>query len=105
MLQSSEMSDLGPRCTGGAASHGAIGFFRNATLNVVGPDGKPMTEPDPRIITDLEKASELIDGLQATSPIMVACVPAANAVGQNALTFVNALVTGTAIKAATGGTS
>lgn len=81
----------------------AIITIKEQQETVKGPDGNPMTPPDPHVITDLEKAAEIIDGLQATSPIMVACVPAANAAQQNALNFVNAIVTGTVLKAATGG--
>lgn len=86
-----------------AACYTALISAKQQQSNVVGPDGKPMTQPDPHLITDLEKVQELIDGLQATSPIMAACVPAANAVGQNALNFVNSVVTGTILKAATAG--
>jgi hypothetical protein len=72
-------------------------------VNLKNADGSPMTMPDPAVITHAEQALELIDNLQASSPLIVACAPAANAVGQGVLSFVNTVVTGAALKAASGG--
>jgi hypothetical protein len=72
-------------------------------VNLKNADGSPMTMPDPAVITHAEQALELIDNLQAASPLIVACAPAANAVGQGVLSFVNTVVTGAALKAASGG--
>jgi hypothetical protein len=72
-------------------------------VNLKNADGTPMTMPDPALISHAEQAMELIDNLQASSPLVVACAPAANAVQMNVLAFVNTVVTGAALKAATGG--
>jgi hypothetical protein len=72
-------------------------------VNLKNADGSPMTVPDPAVITHAEQALELIDNLQPASPLIVACAPAANAVGQGVLSFVNTVVTGAALKAASGG--
>jgi hypothetical protein len=67
------------------------------------PDGTPMTAPEPDLITKLERAAELIDNLQPTAPVMSGCSAAAQAAGMNTLQFVNTLVAGVALRAATGG--
>jgi hypothetical protein len=72
-------------------------------VNLKNADGSPMTMPDSAVITHAEQALELIDNLQASSPLIVACAPAANAVGQGVLSFVNTVVTGAALKAVSGG--
>jgi hypothetical protein len=61
--------------------------------------GNPLPRPDPAIITGVEQAAELVDNLSATAPLTAACAPAANALQQNVLQFIAALVTGTAAKA------
>lgn len=66
-------------------------------------NGNPMTMPDPALISHAEQGLEIIDGLQPTSPLIVACGPAANAINMSVLNFINTIVTGAALKAATGG--
>ncbi len=72
-------------------------------VNLKNVDGSPMTMPDPAVITKAEQGLELIDNLQPSSPLVVACAPAANAVRMGVLAFVNTVVTGAALKAASGG--
>jgi len=67
------------------------------------PDGSPMVKPDPAVITGVEQAAELVDNLSATAPLTAACAPAANALRQNVLQFITAIVTGAAAKITTGG--
>jgi hypothetical protein len=72
-------------------------------VNLKNTDGSPMSLPDPAVITRAEQGLELIDNLQPSSPLVVACAPAANAVRMGVLAFVNTVVTGAALKAASGG--
>jgi hypothetical protein len=72
--------------------------------NVLAADGKtPLTKPNPAVITTLEQGAEVLDELQSTAPVMVACAPAANAAKQDVLTFVSTVLAGVAVKAATAG--
>ena len=66
-------------------------------------DGTPMVEPDPAAVTKVEQASELLDNLGATAPLMVSCAAAANAVRQNALQFIGTVLSAVAVKGVTGG--
>jgi hypothetical protein len=72
-------------------------------VNLKDGAGNPLTTPDPAIITKAEQGLELIDNLQPSSPLVVACAPAANAVRIGVLAFINTVVTGAALKAATAG--
>ena len=45
----------------------------------------------------------MLDELQPTAPVMVACAPAANAAKQDVLAFVSTVLAGVAVKAATAG--
>ncbi len=72
--------------------------------NVLAADGKtPLAKPNPAVITTLEQGAEVLDELQPTAPVMVACAPAANAAKQDVLTFVSTVLAGVAVKAATAG--
>lgn len=66
-------------------------------------DGSPMLQPDPAAITLVEQASEVVDNLTPTAPLIVACAAAANAVKQNALQFIGTVLSAVAIKGATVG--
>lgn len=66
-------------------------------------NGNPMAMPDPALITKAEQGLEIIDSLQPSAPLIVACAPAANAVQMGVLSFINTVVTGAALKAASGG--
>lgn len=50
--------------------------------------------PAPHLVTNVEQLAEVIDALQPNGPLMVNCGGAAQLVGQNVLTFINAVVTG-----------
>ena len=76
--------------------------------NLKDASGNPLSEPPPvsgtpptggNAISEFEKVVEAVDNLQPSSPVIVACLPAANAIGVDVMTFVNAIVTGTALKA------
>ena len=89
-----------------AACYGAI-LTANQQANgnnVLAADGKtPLAKPNPAVITTLEQGAEVLDELQPTAPVMVACAPAANAAKQDVLTFVSTVLAGVAVKAATAG--
>jgi hypothetical protein len=71
--------------------------------NVLAADKTPLAKPNPAVITTLEQGAEVLDELQPTAPVMVACAPAANAAKQDVLTFVSTVLAGVAVKAATAG--
>jgi hypothetical protein len=71
--------------------------------NVLGADKTPLAKPNPAVITTLEQGAEVLDELQPTAPVMVACAPAANAAKQDVLTFVGTVLAGVTVKAATAG--
>ena len=65
-------------------------------MNVLGPDGKPLPQPDPKLFTGVEQAAETIDNLSPSGPLFVNCAGMAQLTKTNVLTLVNAIVTGAA---------
>jgi hypothetical protein len=63
-------------------------------MNVLGPDGKPLPQPDPKLFTGVEQAAETIDNLSPSGPLFVNCAGMAQLTKTNVLTLVNAIVTG-----------
>lgn len=61
---------------------------------VVGPDAQPLDLPNPRLITDFEKAVELRNALQPDSPFMIACSPVASMVRKDITGFIGAILAG-----------
>jgi hypothetical protein len=64
---------------------------------LIGADGQPLTEPDPHLITSMERLSEMIRQLQPNSDLSVACAPAASAVQKDAATLIGAVLSGSAL--------
>lgn len=71
--------------------------------NLKDGNGNPLAEPNPNLFSELEKASQVIDNLQPTSPVVSGCAPAAQALKMDVLNFINTIVTGAAIKTLTAG--
>jgi hypothetical protein len=65
-------------------------------MNVLGPDGKPLPQPDPKLFTGVEQAAETIDNLSPSGPLFVNCAGMAQLTKTNVLTLINAIVTGAA---------
>ena len=65
-------------------------------MNVLGADGKPLPQPDPKLFTGVEQAAETIDNLAPSGPLFVNCAGMAQLTKTNVLTLVNAIVTGAA---------
>ena len=65
-------------------------------MNVLGADGKPLPQPDPKLFTGVEQAAETIDNLSPSGPLFVNCAGMAQLTKTNVLTLVNAIVTGAA---------
>jgi hypothetical protein len=61
---------------------------------VVGADGTALDLPDPRLITDFEKAVELRNALQPDSPFMIACSPVASMVKKDIVGFIGIVISG-----------
>lgn len=71
-------------------------------VGVKNPDGTPMTKPDPHLFVDVESLAEVLDNLTPKGPLWTACAGAAQLAGTSVLTFINAIVTGSAGLAALG---
>jgi hypothetical protein len=65
-------------------------------MNVKGPDGNPLPQPDPKLFTGVEQAAETIDNLSPSGPLFTACAGMAQLTKTNVLTLINAIVTGAA---------
>ena len=53
-----------------------------------------ITIPDPHLITDLERAIDIRNALQPSSPFMVACSPVANLIKTDVMNFIGQVVGG-----------
>lgn len=71
-----------------------IDLIQNRKKALTGPDGQPLTLPDPHLITDFERVVELRNALQPDSKFSVACSPVANMVKKDILQFISTIVTG-----------
>jgi hypothetical protein len=69
---------------------------------VTNADGSPMDLPQPRLITDFEKAIELRNALQPDSEFMLRCSPVANMIKQDMIAFIGKILAGGAGLAALG---
>ena len=65
-------------------------------MNVLGADGKPLAQPDPKLFTGVEQAAETIDNLSPSGPLFTSCAGMAQLTKTNVLTLINAIVTGAA---------
>ena len=65
-------------------------------MNVKGPDGNPLPQPDPKLFTGVEQAAETIDNLSPQGPLLTNCAGMAQLTKTNVLTLINAIVTGAA---------
>ena len=65
----------------------------------------PLTEPPApaNVFSELEKAAQVIDNLQPTSPVVSGCAPAAQVLKMDVLNFISTVVSGAAIKTLTAG--
>ena len=60
-------------------------------------DGNALTEPDPHLVTDIERLSEMIAQLQPRSELSVACAPLASTTQKDAATLIGAVLSGGAM--------
>lgn len=56
-----------------------IQYIQADQAATVGPDGNPVVLPSIHLITDLQRAFDLQQALQPTSPLSVSCAPFKNA--------------------------
>jgi hypothetical protein len=59
--------------------------------------GQPMTVPDPHVITDVERLSELLANLRPDSPISTSCAALAGAAGKDAANLIGGIMSGGAL--------
>lgn len=79
-----------------------IDIIQKRKTAVSNPDGSPLDLPQPRLITDFEKAVELRNALQPDSAFMLACSPVANMIKQDMIKFIGIILGGGASLAALG---
>lgn len=61
---------------------------------VVDANNNPQDAPDPHLVTDLERAIDIRNALQPSSPFMVACSPVANLIKSDVTNFIGQVVGG-----------
>lgn len=71
-------------------------------VNLKDLSGNALTKPDPALVTLFEQVAEIADNLQPTSPLMVACAPAANALKMSIAQLISMAVSGAASLSALG---
>jgi hypothetical protein len=59
--------------------------------------GQPLVEPDPHLITDVERLSELLANLRPDSPISTSCAALAGAAGKDASQLIGGILSGGAL--------
>jgi hypothetical protein len=60
----------------------------------VDANGNPIQPPTIHLFTDVERAIDLVNALQPTSPFAVACAPLANQIRMNVLQLITTAATG-----------
>jgi hypothetical protein len=71
-----------------------IDIINKRKVAVTNPDGSPMDLPQPRIITDFEKAIELRNALQPDSEFSIKCAPVVAMVKLDIITFMGKIIAG-----------
>lgn len=71
-----------------------IDIIQTRQKAVTNADGTPMDLPNPRLITDFEKAIELRNALQPESKFMRMCSPVANMIKQDVIAFIGKVLAG-----------
>lgn len=72
-----------------------ISYLQIEETVLTGPDGKAAPLPEPHVITSIQRAFNLSNALQPTSPMSVACAPLANTVKMRVFDLITAAATGT----------
>ena len=71
-----------------------IDIIQTRQKAVTNADGSPLDLPNPRLITDFEKAVELRNALQPDSDFMRMCSPVANMIKQDMIAFIGKVLAG-----------
>lgn len=71
-----------------------IDIIQTRQTAVTNADGTVLDLPQPRLITDFEKAVELRNSLQPDSPFMIACSPVASMVKKDIAGFIGLVISG-----------
>lgn len=71
-----------------------IDIIQTRQKAVTNADGSPMDLPNPRLITDFEKAVELRNSLQPDSQFMISCSPVASMVKKDIVGFIGLVISG-----------
>lgn len=74
--------------------HAWVDLISKQQQQLKGPDGQPMTQPDPHLFTDVEKFSELVQSLQQGGPIQVGCAALADAARKSVAQLISTILTG-----------
>lgn len=83
----------GSKVTGGC--YGAwISIILSRQQALKGTDGQAISQPEPHLISDFERAVELRNALQPTSDFSIACSPVANMIKKDILSFIGVVMGG-----------
>lgn len=94
LLYAKKLADASANKITGVCFQAWIDIIQKRKTAVTNADGTPMDLPQPRIITDFEKAVELRNALQPESDFMIACSPVANMVKQDMVKFIGVILGG-----------
>lgn len=94
LIYAKKLSDASGNKITGTCYQAWIDIIQKRKTAVTNADGTPMDLPQPRIITDFEKAVELRNALQPESDFMIACSPVANMVKQDMIKFIGVILGG-----------
>lgn len=94
LLYAKKLADASGNKITGVCYQAWIDIIQKRKTAVTNADGTPMDLPQPRIITDFEKAVELRNALQPESDFMIACSPVANMVKQDMVKFIGVILGG-----------
>lgn len=94
LLYAKKLADAAGNKITGNCYQSWIDIIQKRKTAVTNADGTPMDLPQPRLITDFEKAVELRNALQPESDFMIACSPVANMVKQDMVKFIGVILGG-----------
>lgn len=94
LLYAKKLADASGNKITGVCFQAWIDIIQKRKTAVTNADGTAMDLPQPRLITDFEKAVELRNALQPESDFMIACSPVANMVKQDMIKFIGVILGG-----------
>jgi hypothetical protein len=94
LLYAKKLADAAGSKVTGPCYQAWIDIIQTRKTAVTNADGTPMDLPNPRLITDFEKAVELRNALQPDSEFMLRCSPVASMVKSDIIGFIGKVLAG-----------